>query len=72
MVRLDRDELNRWLMDQTGSVSYIPYVGVILLMPFDAGIIERFDSVASGVLPPDMVSAEELEEGHIPLARVSP
>src|SRR5205814_2784590 len=26
VVRLDRDELNRWLMDQTGSVSYIPYI----------------------------------------------
>src|SRR6185295_19549333 len=32
VVRLDRDELNRWLMDQTGSVSYVPYVGAILLM----------------------------------------
>ena len=72
VVRLDRDELNRWLMDQTGSVSYIPYVGVILLMPFDAAIIERFDSVANGVLPPDMVSAEELAEGHIPLAEYHP
>jgi FtsX-like permease family len=72
VVRLDRDELNRWLMDQTGSVSYIPYVGVILLMPFDANILERFDSVAGGVLPPDMVSAEELEEGHIPLAEYHP
>src|SRR5207244_708880 len=34
VIRLDRDELNRWLMDQTGSVSYIPYVGAILLMPY--------------------------------------
>lgn len=72
VVRLDRDELNRWLLDQTGSVSYIPYIGVILLMPFDAQILTRFDSVASGLLPDDMVNAEELEEGHIPLAEYHP
>ena len=28
VIRLIRDELNRWLMDQTGSVSYVPYIGV--------------------------------------------
>jgi FtsX-like permease family len=72
VIRLDRDELNRWLMDQTGSVSYIPYVGVILLMPFDSQILTRFDSVANGLLPPDMVNEEELEEGHIPLAEYHP
>ena len=72
VVRLDRDELNRWLMDQTGSVSYIPYIGVILLMPFDAQILSRFDSVAGGLLPSDMVDPEELEEGHIQLAEYHP
>src|SRR5262249_33796146 len=30
VVRLDRDELNRWLMDQTGSVSHIPHIRSIL------------------------------------------
>src|SRR5206468_3015592 len=39
VVRLDRDELNRWLMDQTGSVSYVPYVGTILLMPYEWDIL---------------------------------
>jgi hypothetical protein len=72
VVRLDRDELNRWVMDQTGSVTYIPYVGVILMMPFDAQVVTRFDSVASGILPPEVVEAEELEEGHIPLAEYEP
>ena len=72
VVRLDRDELNRWVMDQTGSVTYIPYVGVILMMPFDAQVITRFDSVASGILPPEVVELEELEEGHIPLAEYEP
>lgn len=72
VVRVDRDELNRWVLDQTGSVTYIPYVGVILMMPFDAQVVTRFDSVASGILPPEVVEAEELEEGHIPLAEYEP
>jgi len=72
VIRLDRDELNRWVMDQTGSITYIPYIGVILLMPFDAQVLTRFDSVASGILPPEMVETEELEEGHIPLAEYEP
>jgi FtsX-like permease family len=72
VVRLDRDELNRWFMDQTGSVTYIPYVGVILLMPFDAQILTRFDSVANGLLPIDVADIEELEEGHLQLAEYQP
>src|SRR2546425_10029183 len=43
VVRLDRDELNRWLMDQTGSVSYIPYIGTILLMPYEWDVLTKFD-----------------------------
>ena len=72
VVRLDRDELNRWLLDQTGSVSYVPYIGVILLMPFDSQILSRFDSVASGILPSELANDEELEEGHIQLAEYHP
>jgi hypothetical protein len=48
VIRLDRDELNRWLMDQTGSVSFVPYIGLILLMPYDQAALNNFDSVASG------------------------
>src|SRR5262249_12608937 len=51
VVRLDRDDLNRWLMDQTGSVSYIPYIGAILLMPYDWNILTKFDQVATGFVP---------------------
>ena len=53
VVRLDRDELNRWLMDQTGSVSYVPYVGAILLMPYEWDILTKFDQVATGFVPSD-------------------
>ena len=45
VVRLDRDDLNRWLMDQTGSVSYIPYIGAMLHHAVQMG---RADQVRSG------------------------
>ena len=57
VIRLDRDELNRWLMDQTGSVSYIPYIGVVLLMPDRPDVIARFDSVATGIVPLDVMGS---------------
>ena len=41
VVRLDRDDLNRWLMDQTGSVSYIPYIGAVLIMPYKWDVPEQ-------------------------------
>ncbi len=54
VIRLDRDELNRWLMDQTGSLTFVPFIGAMLLMPYDPAIISLFDTVASGMLPPEM------------------
>ena len=54
-VRLDRDDLNRWLMDQTGSVSYVPYIGAILLMPYEWDVLTKFDQVATGFVPDEML-----------------
>lgn len=71
VIRLDRDELNRWLMDQTGSVSYIPYIGIILLMPHNPAIIERFDAVATGIMPLDAGQGES-DRGHLQLAEYEP
>ena len=45
VVRLDRDDLNRWLMDQTGSVSYVP---VHRRHPADALRLGHPDEVRSG------------------------
>src|SRR5439155_3494662 len=59
VVRLDRDELNRWLMDQTGSVSYVPYIGAILLMPYEWDILTKFDQVATGFVPSDIVGVAD-------------
>ena len=72
VVRLDRDDLNRWLMDQTGSVSYIPYIGAILLMPYDWEILTKFDQVASGFVPEDVLGVGNQEAGHIQMAEYAP
>jgi hypothetical protein len=72
VVRLDRDDLNRWLMDQTGSVSYIPYVGAILLMPYDWNILTKFDQVASGFVPEEALGVGNADAGHIQMAEYAP
>jgi hypothetical protein len=72
VVRLDRDELNRWLMDQTGSVSYVPYIGAILLMPYEWNILTKFDQVATGFVPADIVGVADQDAGHIQMAEYAP
>jgi FtsX-like permease family len=72
VIRLDRDELNRWMMDQTGSVSYIPYIGVILLMPHNPEAIARFDAVATGVIPQEVLGRGERDPGHLQLSEYEP
>jgi FtsX-like permease family protein len=72
VVRLDRDELNRWLMDQTGSVSYVPYIGAILLMPYEWDVLTKFDQVATGFVPSDMVGVADQDAGHIQMAEYAP
>ena len=72
VIRLDRDELNRWLMDQTGSVSYVPYIGVILLMPNEPNVISRFDAVATGIVPMEILGQGETDRGHLQLAEYEP
>jgi len=71
VVRLDRDDLNRWLMDQTGSVSYVPYIGAILLMPYEWDILNKFDQVANGFVPDEMTGGNE-DVGHIQQAEYAP
>jgi len=72
VVRLDRDELNRWLMDQTGSVSYVPYIGAILLMPYEWDVLTKFDQVATGLVPSDIVGVADQDAGHIQMAEYAP
>jgi len=72
VVRLDRDELNRWLMDQTGSVTYIPYIGAILLMPYQWDILTKFDQVATGFVPDEVLGVSDQDAGHIQQAEYAP
>ncbi len=71
-IRLDRDEMNRWLMDQTGSISFIPYIGAILLMPYRAEVLNRFDSVANGMVPSELLTPQEANYGHVKEAEYFP
>jgi hypothetical protein len=57
VIRADRDELNRWFMDETGSVAFVPQIGMILLMPYQEEALRRYDSIASGVVPEDLLTA---------------
>ncbi len=72
VVRLDRDELNRWLMDQTGSVSYIPYIGIILVMPNNTQVIKSFDAAATGIVPLGASGQGDTDVGHIQMAEYEP
>ncbi len=72
VIRLDRDELNRWLMDQTGSVAFVPYIGLILLIPYQPEALDKFDTVATGLLPPDLVRPGETDYIHVALAEYVP
>ncbi len=48
-VRIDRNELNRWFMDQTSSPTLVPELGVILVAPYDPKMLRAFDAVSRGL-----------------------
>lgn len=50
VVRLEREELNRWFMDRTGAISFIPAMGVVLATPHDQDMVKRFDELSRGVM----------------------
>jgi hypothetical protein len=72
VIRLERDELLRWLMDQTGSVSYVPHLGLFLLMPYREDVLRKFDTVANGFLPLEMVDPTDTEQDHVQRAEYYP
>ncbi len=50
VVRLERSEVNRYFMDEIGSISFVPYIGVILVIPHDFEILQHFDALSRGAL----------------------
>lgn len=51
VVRTEIPEINQWLLDRVGSVSFIPEVGVILVIGNDRNILTRFDRFSRGMPP---------------------
>ncbi|MDX1498493.1 MAG: hypothetical protein R3176_01265 [Woeseiaceae bacterium] len=49
-VRIERNELNRWFLEQASSPALIPEVGAILVVPYDREIITAFDALARGIV----------------------
>lgn len=73
VIRMDRDQLNRWLMDQTGSISYVPHIGAILFLPYDLDVIKRFDTVATGLMDPSILGlSPDADLSHIQLGEYLP
>jgi len=50
IVRLERSEVNRYFMDEIGSISFVPYIGVILVVPYSFELLQRFDALSRGAL----------------------
>ena len=67
VVRLERDELNRWLMDQVGSISFVPHIGLILLSAYDDEVLRKFEDISTGSLTEE-VAGEHAFMGHQILA----
>lgn len=67
VVRMERDDLNRWLMDQVGSISFVPHIGITLLMPYNDSVLRKFETVASGLITEE-VAGEHAWMGHQVLA----
>jgi len=48
-LRLDRNDINRWFMDQTSSPTLVPELGVILVAPHDLQRLAAYDAVSRGI-----------------------
>jgi hypothetical protein len=48
-LRLERNEINRWFMDQTSSPTLVPELGVILVVPHDPRLLAAYDAVSRGI-----------------------
>ena len=49
VIRVERDNLNRWFMEQTSSPTFVPDVGSILVMPYNLETLLAFDAVGRGI-----------------------
>jgi hypothetical protein len=73
ILRLERSEVNRYFMDEIGSISFVPYIGVILVVPHNFELLQRFDALSRGALGDQAdihVTAGEYLPEVVHLARV--
>ena len=45
IVQLDREELNRWFLEHTGAIAFVPFMGAALNTRYDPALISRLDSL---------------------------
>lgn len=63
-IRIERNELNRWFMEQTSSPALIPEIGVILVAPFEPRIWTSFDALARGLVTKSEAGNIHEQAGH--------
>ena len=51
VAQLDREVLNRWFLEHTGAVSFVPFMGAALNIGNDPDLVARFDSLFTFELP---------------------
>jgi hypothetical protein len=49
-IRIERNDLNRWFLEQTSSPSLIPEIGAILVTPYNETLLYNFDALARGIV----------------------
>ncbi len=49
-IRIERNDLNRWFLEQTSSPSLIPEIGAILVTPYNETLLFNFDALARGIV----------------------
>ena len=49
-IRIERNDLNRWFLEQTSSPSLIPEIGAILVTPYNENLLFNFDALARGIV----------------------
>ncbi|HLQ32174.1 MAG TPA: FtsX-like permease family protein [Chloroflexota bacterium] len=48
--RIETTDVNNWFMDRMSTPFFVPSIGVILVTPYDAGVIGAFDRAAKGIV----------------------
>ncbi len=59
VVRIEIPELNRWFMDRVGTISFVPEVGVILVMVGEEKLASTFDRISRGMPPSETDTSDK-------------